>query len=139
MHTGADQAGGDGQMETFAIYHESLDIVYQEFYENELCTGTYVDKTALEKLSIFFRFVLKTSVAQGVEAVRVLYPYLMTNDQFSKELVDPERPYFQLMNRLVKEGQRHPLSIKLMHTVVYPRRDTRKQIPPCPGSFIGPS
>lgn len=106
MSVGAFYHHFKSKQEIFAIFHEKMDDDYLEFYNNELCSGTYADKSVPDKLRVFIRFIVGACVKQGLDYVRVVYPYMLSNVKFGKEMVDPNRPYFHLITSLVEEGQR---------------------------------
>ena len=106
MSVGAFYHHFKSKSEIFAIYHENLDNDYQDFYKNVLCSDAYAGKMIPDKLSVFIRFIVGTCVREGLEYVRVVYPYMLSTPQFGQDMVSPTRPYFHLITSMVEEGQR---------------------------------
>ena len=94
------------KQEIFARFHISQDIRYQSFYDIYIATGLHADKSALEKLGFFTRFTVEACVDLGLGHVRVVYPYMLTDEGFGDEIASTGRIYYQLMYHLVAEARR---------------------------------
>lgn len=94
------------KQEIMANYHSELDKSYIEYFEQQQKTSQYVNTSNLTKLQDFLLFCCEISAGLGVENIRVVYPYMMCNDDFGGRMLNAERPYFRFMHLLLSEGQK---------------------------------
>ncbi len=90
--------------EILAIYHRNLDVMYSEYYQNAVSSGRYEGKTVLEQLEDFMLYTCEICGAGGAAYIRIVYSYMLTETDFSKAMIDPERLYFDILHKLLSKG-----------------------------------
>lgn len=92
------------KQEILAIYHENVDDDYSRYYNDARASGAWQDKTVLEILEEVTLYICQVCVEQGVEYIRIVYPYMLTNQDFGHAMINRERAYFSIMNELLTRG-----------------------------------
>ena len=91
--------------EIMANYHQELDTSYEKYYRDVILSPEFQDTSTIEKLRQTMIFICETTAGQGVESIRIVYPYLMRNEEFSARLMHKDRPYMQILQHLFCEAQ----------------------------------
>lgn len=89
-----------------AEYLHSLEDEYLEFYETELCGPDYVEYDALEKISIFLKFVNQVLARNGKDLLRMYYSYLLG---YTDVWATRDRHYFRVLDILISEARKEGL------------------------------
>lgn len=90
------------KQEVMTVFYEKLDEKYEEYYEEIKKTkGTEV-VSAVKELELFLVHVLSLIEIQGIECLRIVYPYMLTNMDFGDSMIDKNRPYFRITRELIE-------------------------------------
>lgn len=95
------------KQEIMANYHSELDQSYTEYFEQQKKNYQYAGKSNLTRLRDFLLFCCEISAGLGVENIRVVYPYMMCNDDFGGRMLNADRPYSRFIHLLLSEGQKN--------------------------------
>jgi len=98
--------------EIFTIFYQTLDDKYLHYYEDVLCSPSSAGLSALEKLEDFMLYTIEISASQGVEYLRIFYPYMLRDAQLTESMISSERAIFIVMREIVEEGRKKGEFIK---------------------------
>ena len=90
-----------------AVYYETLDERYLEYRDTVMETPEFAAMTALDKLEALNLYVIEMCVREGVEYVRIVYPYMMTNAEFAATMTNRKRPHGRIIREILAEGQKN--------------------------------
>ncbi len=91
--------------EIIADYHQELDSAYSQYYHDVILAPGFEDKSTIEKLLQTIIFICETTAGQGLENIRIVYPYMMRNEDFSAKVMHKDRPYMRILHHLFSEAQ----------------------------------
>lgn len=91
------------KQEIMANYHTELDTAYEAYYRDMLRAAPR--QNAVKQLYEIIRFICRVSAEQGIENIRIVYPYMLCNAEFGSRMVEPERPYYRIIMEIITNGQ----------------------------------
>ncbi len=91
------------KQEVMTVFYEKLDEKYEEYYEKIKISKEFEVISELSKLELFLVHVLSLIENQGIECLRIVYPYMLTNMDFGDSMIDKNRPYFRITKELTEK------------------------------------
>lgn len=90
--------------EILAIYHERMDEVYSRYYEGLRASDAWRGKSVMEILEDITIYICSACVEPGVDYMRIVYSYILTDRDFGCAMIAPGRAYFSIMKELFSLG-----------------------------------
>lgn len=92
--------------EILIAWHERLDELYYNYLEKITDSPDFKDKNILETIKEMMLYMNETCIYYGAEYIGVVYSYMLSNSDFANIMTDRRRPYYKIMLKLMKEGQK---------------------------------
>ena len=93
------------KQEIFAIFYKTLDDEYQNFYIKMADEAEHIKLSPIQKLEVFLLHTTELIAKQGIEFLRVIYPYMLQDKEFGDSMVLPERNFFRIVRELIDNGK----------------------------------
>lgn len=93
-----------GKREIMALWHQRLDECYMKYYEKMKGVPDFSRKNTVDALKEMMLYINETCVREGLDFTRVLYCYIISNEDFGNEMMSPERAYFRILRELTERG-----------------------------------
>lgn len=106
-----------GKEEIFTIFYKTLDEHYVRYYEDVICSHTFSMLRATEKLEKFMLYTIEISASQGVDYLRIFYPYMLRDTGLSNSMINMERAIFIIVGEIVVEGEKKGEFIKGINSI----------------------
>ena len=93
------------KQEIFAIFYMTLDEEYQEYYESMKEKPSFDKVKTLDRLEPFLLHTVDLIAKQGVDFLRVIYPYMLQDRDFGDSMIAPDRNFFRIIGEMIEEGK----------------------------------
>lgn len=95
------------KQEILAVTYQSLDEKYKNYYEKVAEAPGFVKRTSIERLEFFMLHTIGVIARLGPEFLSVFYQYLLKDATFIDSMLDKDRAFFVVLQKLVEEGKAH--------------------------------
>ena len=93
-----------GKREIMALWHERLDECYKRHYEKMKNAPDFSQKETVEVIREMMLYINETCIKEGLDFTRVLYCYIISNEDFGNEMMSLDRTYFRILRELTERG-----------------------------------
>ncbi len=93
------------KQEILAIFYKTLDDEYRDFYEKIQGSPNYSEKNSMEVLAELLLHTVELIAKQGVDFLRVIYPYMLQDTEFGDSIVAPDRSFFAIVREIITIGK----------------------------------
>lgn len=93
-----------GKREIMALWHERLDECYKRHYEKMKNAPDFSQKETVEVIREMMLYINETCIKEGLDFTRVLYCYIISNEDFGNEMMSLDRAYFRILRELTERG-----------------------------------
>lgn len=93
------------KQEILAIFYKALDDEYSNYYESMLAESGYGDKNAVVRLEDYLLHTVELIARQGMDFLRVIYPYMLCDMEFGDSVASRNRYFFSILREIIEDGK----------------------------------